>query len=677
MRAFIIRPFGKKESADKVEINFDEVERLLINPALEKLRISGRTTVEIMRAGNIREDMFNRLLTADIAIADITLHNPNVFYELGIRHAFRDKYTILLRSKASPVPFDLLTDRYLEYRHDNPADSIDELVNVLQQSLGAEKTDSPVFQYLPHLKPEDKGLFLAVPREFREAVERAKGKKQRGDLRLLAAEAEGFVWETEGLRIVARALDEIDSLHGAKKTWESIQSIVPDDLETNLALSSIYERLDDFSQSEQALNRVFKLKTLSRERLSEVHALHGDLLRAEWAQSWRNLTDPDQIKKNALRSPLLGRAFQAYWKAFRLDLNNYDATINALALLIVETSLANELPDLWKGLHEDGDEDTAEFELKKRLKQIVQLKSTAALALDAERQRLDSENNTDFWFESSEAALLCLTSESTDRITQQYADAIAVSPAYAREVMRNLLLTFKKLQVRPGSVTAALEAFSRYDAEKTGETRSLESVNNRILLFAGHRADSGYITDENMDKVRAEIAEAVRKEAELGNIIAGLAGGSNGGDLLFHEACTQLNIPSRLFIPSAIESYAGKYVAPGGAHWIEKFRSIYDTTRRERRLYILDELDAHDELPHWLQEKSGYNTRRRNHVWMLHHALAISDEITMIVLWDGKPSDGKGDIADIVDVAVSHGLKVVRIPIDRTEKYGVPPSGGQ
>lgn len=674
MRAFIIRPFGKKESPDKVEINFDDVERLLINPALDRMRIHGRTTIEIMRAGNIREDMFNRLLTADLVIADISLHNPNVFYELGIRHAFRDKYTILLRSKASPVPFDLLTDRYLEYRQDNPADSIDELVNAIQQTLSAEKADSPVFQYLPHLKPEDKAIFLAVPREFREAVERSKSKRQRGDLRLLAAEAEGFSWETEGLKIVARALDEIDSLHGAKKTWETVQTLIPDDLEANLALSSIYERLDDYSKSEQALNRVFKITSLSREKLSEVHALHGDLLRSEWAQSWRNLDDPPLVKKAALRSPLLGRAFQAYWKGFRLDLNNYDAAINALALLIIETSLANEMPDLWKGLFDEGDDESGELELRRRLKQIVQLKSTAALALDAERQRLDREDNTDFWFESSEAAFICLTSESPDRITQQYADALVVSPTYAREVMKNLLLTFQKLQVRTSSVEAALEAFEKYDSVKTGETRSLDNLSNRILLFAGHRADSGYIMDENIEQFRNEIVETIRKEAELGNIIAGLAGGSNGGDLLFHEACAELNIPNRLFIPSAIDSYTGKYVAPGGAYWVEKFRTVYDSTRRDRRVHILDELDAHDELPHWLQEKSGYNTRRRNHVWMLHHALAISDEITLIVLWDGKPSDGKGDIADIVDIAVNHGLKVVRIPIERIEQKAPPSS---
>jgi hypothetical protein len=52
-RAFIVRPFGVKEGID-----FEEVERKLIAPALNACGTEGRTTAEITRQGNIREDMF-------------------------------------------------------------------------------------------------------------------------------------------------------------------------------------------------------------------------------------------------------------------------------------------------------------------------------------------------------------------------------------------------------------------------------------------------------------------------------------------------------------------------------------------------------------------------------------------------------------------------------------------
>lgn len=64
--------------------------------------------------------MFERLALADIVIADISIHNANVYYELGIRHSLRPRTTVLIRSRASEVPFDLKTDRYLEYSAEDP-----------------------------------------------------------------------------------------------------------------------------------------------------------------------------------------------------------------------------------------------------------------------------------------------------------------------------------------------------------------------------------------------------------------------------------------------------------------------------------------------------------------------------------------------------------------------------
>jgi hypothetical protein len=62
--------------------------------------------------------MFSLIIEADLIICDITYHNANVFYELGIRHALRKKRTLLI--KGSPVadstPFDILTDRYVPYK---------------------------------------------------------------------------------------------------------------------------------------------------------------------------------------------------------------------------------------------------------------------------------------------------------------------------------------------------------------------------------------------------------------------------------------------------------------------------------------------------------------------------------------------------------------------------------
>src|ERR1043166_5265755 len=169
MRAFIVRPFDVKNGID-----FDNVEAVLIRPALDKLGITGGTTGEIIGQGSIKGDMFQLLLTADLVIADLSIHNANVFYELGVRHSLRNLHTFMLRCKTEDKwPFDLQTDRYFVYNKDAPADSLNGLVAALRETLNSGKTNSPVFEWLPNLKEQDASRFLVVPSGFREEVERA------------------------------------------------------------------------------------------------------------------------------------------------------------------------------------------------------------------------------------------------------------------------------------------------------------------------------------------------------------------------------------------------------------------------------------------------------------------------------------------------------------------------
>jgi hypothetical protein len=290
MNVFIVRPFGTKN-----EIDFDRVEKDLIRPAMGQAGLTGGTTGEFIQQGNIRTDMFEQLLIADLVIADISIHNANVFYELGIRHAFRDKRTFLIKAKGdrsreidrkeNEVPFDLRTDRYLAYDGNDPGSCVAALADALNATLDSPKADSPVYQLLPELEPADPNKLLVLPLEFREAVERAEADKNCADLQLLAAELDGFVWRVAGLRLVGHAQFRLKDWPGAKITWQAVRDYDDMDVEANTLLATIFQRLGNLLSSDQAVERALQHKEISARDRAEVRALMARNAKTQWHQS--------------------------------------------------------------------------------------------------------------------------------------------------------------------------------------------------------------------------------------------------------------------------------------------------------------------------------------------------------------------------------------------------------
>jgi hypothetical protein len=118
---FVIMPFRiKKDLARKDEIDFDKVYKEIIQPSVEGLkergiRINCVRSDEIELAGLIHERMIAHIAEADVTVVDITTDNPNVFYELGTRHALRDRVTVLMRRKGKPNPFNVGGMTTIEY----------------------------------------------------------------------------------------------------------------------------------------------------------------------------------------------------------------------------------------------------------------------------------------------------------------------------------------------------------------------------------------------------------------------------------------------------------------------------------------------------------------------------------------------------------------------------------
>ncbi len=112
---FVIMPFGKKLDAAGMEVDFDAVYEDFIKPTAESHGLNCIRCDEVDEAGNIHKKMFQQVWQADVAIADVSIPNPNVFYELGIRHALRKGVTIIIRNKNATLPFNIANMNAIQY----------------------------------------------------------------------------------------------------------------------------------------------------------------------------------------------------------------------------------------------------------------------------------------------------------------------------------------------------------------------------------------------------------------------------------------------------------------------------------------------------------------------------------------------------------------------------------
>lgn len=156
---FVLMPFGEK-SDQSGTIDFDAVFHQIIEPAAEAADLTPIRSDQEELNGIIHKAMFERLMLCDYAIADLTTTNPNVLYELGIRHGIRPHSTVLIYNKRSKLPFNVSLLRAHPYRLDTngrPAapETDSQLLKEQLNECRNPANDSPVFQLIQDMKPPD------------------------------------------------------------------------------------------------------------------------------------------------------------------------------------------------------------------------------------------------------------------------------------------------------------------------------------------------------------------------------------------------------------------------------------------------------------------------------------------------------------------------------------------
>jgi len=160
---FVSMPFGKKSDLlTGREFDFDRVYLEIVRPAAEGSGY-GALRANELGSGAIERPLFEQLLSSELFIADVTTANPNVMYELGLRHALSNAATLLVAEAAwaHRLPFDLGYARVIVYRA-QPSGQLEPeeatkarsmLSEAIRQGIGREGSNSPVYAVLQTLRP--------------------------------------------------------------------------------------------------------------------------------------------------------------------------------------------------------------------------------------------------------------------------------------------------------------------------------------------------------------------------------------------------------------------------------------------------------------------------------------------------------------------------------------------
>ncbi len=622
--AFIAMPFGRKPGPDGREIDFDAIRAQLLGPALEAAGYREFRADDERRAGDIRVDMFQQLLVADLVVVDLTIDNPNVWYELGVRHALRARGAVLVQGPRPANPFDVYSDRKLVYHLKDGApdpaflaDDLKDLVAMLEATRDASsaRVVSPVYELLDHLRePVWRELLLAQRNEFSERQERwqdrveiARRQGRPGDLLVLADETPTQALQVEARKTAGDALLKLGQPRFALEQYEAALALDPAHLACRQKRVVALGRAGQVEAARQAARRL----TQEHPRDAECWSLAGRIAKEDWIRRWRAAGDDAAAWRAAAAAgrALLEDAIEPYHQAFIADPSHHYSGINSLTLHLLLRELGGEVPQV-----------------------VIDNLTGGVLWAALSAQKRDRQ---DYWARASYAEL-CLLVNPLEAVQREYGSAMAAADQdwFALDSTRQTLVMLRDLGFRPAETAAALAIVERELARLAPPF-----VPRQVLLFSGHMVDA---PDRKQPRFPAEkllLAQAAIEQA-LDALGAGagdlaLTQGAAGGDLLFAEACAARGVRVQLLQPLPEPQFVAASIlgSSGGEQWRTRYFAL------KARL-----ADAPRHAPQELgAPPAGVDVWERGNLWLLYTALAQGfDKLRCILLWDGGGGDGPG-----------------------------------
>ena len=345
-RAFVAMPFGTRRWPErnlksyKADLTYHRILLpALLDAGFDPMRADTQAMLEV-----IDSKMLAAIARSELLVADSATENPNVMWELGVRHAWKASGTVLVAPEESRPPFDVARVPVTSYRRGatqvNDEDCI-AAIGTLQQVLadfGREDPDSPVFIHLPGLAeveldelPEDDEEDSAG--DYLDRVSLAADLRRDDDLQELAAEvgttqtlhdgSRAPLLEQIGLSLIdldqhgaaariLRPLAEEDADYSAPRLQEQLaHALIRDPAEQG--------RDERMAEAEMRLERLLKKRSASGETLG----LLGSAAKARLEIAVAGDADP---------MPHLEMALRAYERGMSIDPGDFYPGINTVAL---------------------------------------------------------------------------------------------------------------------------------------------------------------------------------------------------------------------------------------------------------------------------------------------------------------------------------------------------------
>jgi MAP3K TRAFs-binding domain len=318
-------PIGAPGSTSRVRS--DAVYEELLVPAAREAGLEPVRADRLPSDGLLHKSMLEQLVLADYAIADLTEANPNVFYELGVRHAARPDRTLHVGAEGTRIPFDFEGVRMLFYPVDTegrPTDPARDRARLVEALLALRQPAKlPVFQLVDDLPRA--GIDRLKTDVFRQQADYSEEMKER----LSSARAEG----PAALRTVERELGEPEEVETgvlvdlllsfrATEAWPDMIELVgamPEPVRRAVLVREQFafalNRCGRGEEAERVLLDVLAEQGDRGETLGLLGRIYKDRWQAEGDEVW------------------LERAVDAYRRGFEADWRDAYLGVNAVTLM--------------------------------------------------------------------------------------------------------------------------------------------------------------------------------------------------------------------------------------------------------------------------------------------------------------------------------------------------------